>query len=136
MRLVRMAVPLVAFSWISIGRVEPTLIPVALTMLFLYSSIGQLVEMKRGKKLLGGRRILAPSAASTWPPGTSSATRCPKIPKRNTPAQWPSPGGVGDPAAILWIASFRTNMVINLIFGLATALFIFASSAKAAATKR
>ena len=128
--LVALAVPLVAFSWISIGRVEPTLIPVALSMLFLYGGIGQFVvamwEMKRGN-------TFAVTAFGTFGCFNLAAWyffsyALPKIPEKEHAAAialflavW------AIPAAILWIASFRTNMVINLIFGLATALFIFAA---------
>ena len=128
--LVALAVPLVAFSWISIGQVEPTLIPVVLSMLLLYGGIGQFVvamwEMKRGNTF--GVAAFGTFGCFNLAAWYFFSYGLPKIPEKEHPAALALFLAVwAIPALILWIASFRTTIVVNLIFGLATALFIFAA---------
>jgi len=128
--LAALSLPLAALSWINIGMAKPTAIPVVLTTLLAYGALGQLAvamwEVLRGN-------VFGVVAFGTF--GSFNLAlwyffsyQLPKIPAAQQPANLALFLGIwAIPAFILWVASFRTNLVINLIFMLATALFVVAA---------
>ena len=128
--LAALALPLAALSWINIGMAKPTAIPVVLTTILLYGGLGQL--------LVAGWEVLRGNVFGLVAFGTFGCFNLavwyfftyelPKIPVTQHPANLALFLGLwAIPASILWVASFRTNLVINLIFMLATALFVVAA---------
>lgn len=128
--LTALSLPLAALSWINIGMAKPTAIPVVITTLLAYGALGQLAvamwEVLRGNTFgVVAFGTFGCFNLALWYFLTQEA---PKIPAAQLPsnqalflAVW------AIPAFILWVASFKTNLVINLIFMLATALFILAA---------
>ena len=128
--LAALALPLAAFSWINIGFAKPTALPVVITTLLAYGALGQLAvamwEVLRGNMF--GVVAFGTFGSFNLALWYFLVHEVPKIP----PAQLPANQALflavwAIPAFILWMASFRTNLVINLIFMLATALFIVAA---------
>jgi len=128
--LAALALPLAAFSWINIGFAKPTALPVVITTLLAYGALGQLAvamwEVLRGNMF--GVVAFGTFGSFNLALWYFLVHEVPKIP----PAQLPANQALflavwAVPAFILWMASFRTNLVINLIFMLATALFIVAA---------
>ena len=128
--LAALALPLLAFSWINIGFAKPTALPVVITTLLAYGALGQLAvamwEVLRGNMF--GVVAFGTFGSFNLALWYFLVHEVPKIPLAQLPANqalflaiW------AIPAFILWMASFRTNLVINLIFMLATALFIVAA---------
>ncbi|HTT53367.1 MAG TPA: acetate uptake transporter [Streptosporangiaceae bacterium] len=128
--LAALSLPLAALSWINIGAMKPTAIPVVLTTLLLYGGLGQFVvamwEVLRGNTF--GVVAFGTFGCFNLALWYFFTYEMPKIPV----SQQPSNLGLflalwAIPAFILWIASLRTNLVVNLIFMLATALFVVAA---------
>ena len=109
---------------------KPTTIPVVLTTLLLYGGLGQFAvamwEMLRGNTFgVVAFGTFGCFNLSLWYFFTNEM---PKIPLAQQPANLALFLGLwAIPAFILWIASFKTTLVINLIFMLATVLFILAA---------
>ena len=128
--LAALSLPLAALSWINIGMAKPTTIPVVLTTLLLYGGLGQFAvamwEMLRGNTFgVVAFGTFGCFNLSLWYFFTNEM---PKIPPAQQPANLALFLGLwAIPAFILWIASFKTTLVINLIFMLATVLFILAA---------
>jgi uncharacterized protein len=128
--LTALAVPLLALSWINIGRVSPAVLPVVLTTILFYGGVGQFVvamwEMRRGNTFgavaFGTFGLFN---VSVWYYFTHALPAIPLTQQRNAAALFLGLWAI--PAFIVWIASFRTTLVVNLIFMLATALFILAA---------
>lgn len=128
--LTALALPLLAFSWINIGMAKPTAIPVVITTLLAYGALGQLAvamwEVLRGNMF--GVVAFGTFGCFNLALWYFLVHEVPKIPLAQLPANQALFLAVwAIPAFILWMASFRTNLVINLIFMLATALFILAA---------
>jgi uncharacterized protein len=128
--LAALSLPLAALSWINIGMAKPTAMPVVVTTLLLYGGLGQFVvamwEVLRGNTF--GVVAFGTFGCFNLALWYFFTYELPKIPV----SQQPSNIGLflalwAIPAFILWIASLRTNMVVNLIFMLATALFVVAA---------
>ena len=128
--LAALSLPLAALSWINIGMAKPTTIPVVLTTLLLYGGLGQFAvamwEMLRGNTFgVVAFGTFGCFNLSLW---YFFTFELPKIPPAQHPANLALFLGLwAIPAFILWIASFKTTLVINLIFMLATVLFILAA---------
>ena len=128
--LAALSLPLAALSWINIGMAKPTTIPVVLTTLLLYGGLGQFAvamwEMLRGNTFgVVAFGTFGCFNLSLW---YFFTFELPKIPLAQHPANLALFLGLwAIPAFILWIASFKTTLVINLIFMLATVLFILAA---------
>ena len=128
--LAALSLPLAALSWINIGMAKPTTIPVVLTTLLLYGGLGQFAvamwEMLRGNTFgVVAFGTFGCFNLSLW---YFFTVELPKIPPAQHPANLALFLGLwAIPAFILWIASFKTTVVINLIFMLATVLFILAA---------
>ena len=119
-----------AFSLINIGFVKPTALPVVITTLLAYGALGQLAvamwEVLRGNMF--GVVAFGTFGCFNLALWYFLVHEAPKIPLAQLPANQALFLAVwAIPAFILWMASFRTNLVINLIFMLATALFIVAA---------
>jgi uncharacterized protein len=128
--LAALSLPLAALSWINIGMAKPTAIPVVLTTLLAYGALGQLAvamwEVLRGNMF--GMVAFGTFGCFNLALWYFFSYQLPKIPVAQHPANLALFLGIwAIPAFILWVASFRTNLVINLIFMLATALFIVAA---------
>ena len=128
--LAALSLPLAALSWINIGMAKPTTIPVVLTTLLLYGGLGQFAvamwEVLRGNTFgVVAFGTFGCFNLSLW---YFFTYELPKIPLAQHPANLALFLGLwAIPAFILWIASFRTTLVINLIFMFATALFVVAA---------
>ena len=125
-----LSLPLAALSWINIGMVKPTAIPVVLTTILLYGGLGQFAvamwEMLRGNTF--GVVAFGTFGCFNLAVWYFFTYELPKIAPSQEPANLALFLGLwAIPAFILWIASFRTTLVINLIFMLATALFVVAA---------
>jgi succinate-acetate transporter protein len=128
--LTALALPLFAFSWINIGMIKAAAMPVVLTTILLYGGLGQVIvalwEVRRGNTFgVAAFGTFGCFNLSVWYFFTHAIKTIP-------PAQQPSSLALfialwAVPAFILWVASFRTTIVVNLIFMLATALFIAAA---------
>lgn len=128
--LTALALPLAALSLINIGFVSPVVIPVVLTTILFYGGVGQFAvamwEVRRGNSFgVVAFGTFGLFNVTVW---HFFSYQLPKIPPADHPtalalflALW------AVPAFILWLASFRTTLVVNLIFLLATALFILAA---------
>jgi len=128
--LAALALPLAALSWINIGYSKPTAIPVVLTTLLVYGALGQFAvamwEVLRGNMF--GVVAFGTFGCFNLALWHFFTYQMPKI----SPSARPSDlalflGLWAIPAFILWVASLRTTLVINLIFMLATALFVVAA---------
>ena len=125
-----LSLPLAALSWINIGMAKPTTIPVVLTTLLLYGGLGQFAvamwEVLRGNMF--GVVAFGTFGCFNLALWYFFTYEMPKIPAAQQPANLALFLGLwAIPAFILWIASFRTTLVINLIFMFATALFAVAA---------
>ena len=128
--LAALSLPLAALSWINIGMAKPTTIPVVLTTLLLYGGLGQFAvamwEVLRGNTF--GVVAFGTFGCFNLALWYFFTYELPKIPLAQHPANLALFLGLwAIPAFILWIASFKTTLVINLIFMLATALFVVAA---------
>ncbi len=128
--LAALSLPLAALSWINIGMSKPTAIPVVLTTLLVYGALGQLAvamwEVLRGNTF--GVVAFGTFGCFNLALWYFFTYELPKIPVAQHPANMALFLGLwAIPAFILWVASLRTNLVINLIFMLATALFVVAA---------
>jgi uncharacterized protein len=128
--LTALSLPLAALSWINIGMAKPTAITVVLATLLAYGALGQLAvamwEVLRGNVF--GVVAFGTFGCFNLALWYFFSYQLPKIPAGQRPADLALFLGIwAIPAFILWVASFRTNLVINLIFMLATALFVVAA---------
>ena len=128
--LAALSLPLAALSWINIGMAKPTAIPVVLATLLAYGALGQLAvamwEVLRGNVF--GVVAFGTFGCFNLALWYFLSYQLPKVPPAQQPANLALFLGIwAIPAFILWVASFRTNLVINLIFMLATALFVVAA---------
>jgi succinate-acetate transporter protein len=128
--LAALALPLFALSWINIGQAKPTLIPVVLTTILLYGGIGQFVvamwEVRRGNSFgVAAFGTFGLFNISVWYFFTHALPTIPVADHASALALFLALWAV--PAFLLWVASLRTTLVVNLIFGLATVLFVLAA---------
>ena len=128
--LAALSLPLFALSWINIGQAKPTLLPVVLTTILLYGGIGQFVvamwEVRRGNSFgVAAFGTFGLFNVSVWYFFTHALPTIPPADHRSALALFLGLWAV--PAFILWVASLRTTLVVNMIFGLATILFILAA---------
>jgi succinate-acetate transporter protein len=125
-----LALPLFALSLINIGLVKATAMPVVFTTLLFYGGLGQAAvaiwEVRRNNPFavvafgtFGCFNIAAWYFMTEQLPGIPAAD--------HDTALALSMGVWAIPAALLWIASFRTTRVVNIIFMLATVLLTVAA---------
>jgi succinate-acetate transporter protein len=128
--LTALSLPLLALSLINIGAVTATALPVFLTTALIFGGVGQFVvamwEVRRGNTFgVVAFGTFGCFNLAVWYFFNFGLTKVP-------PADHPSALALflwlwAIPALILWVASFRTTLVVNLIFLLATALFVVAA---------
>ncbi len=128
--LTALALPLAALSWINIGFADKSNVPVVLASLLLYGGLGQLIvalwETRRGNMF--GTVAFGTFGCfnlALWYFLTYGLEEIPKAQHATAMALFMAVWAI--PAAILWVASFRTTVVTNVIFMLATVLFIVAA---------
>jgi succinate-acetate transporter protein len=128
--LTALALPLFALSWINIGMMEHSNVPVVLASLLFYGGLGQLIvalwETRRGNMF--GTVAFGTFGCfnlALWYFLSYGMEEIPKAQHGGAMALFLAVWAV--PAAILWVASFRTTVVTNVIFLLATALFVVAA---------
>jgi uncharacterized protein len=128
--LLALSIPLLALSWINIGMIKPTAMPVVLATILLYGGLGQFVVAMWAVRLGNTFAVAAFGTfacfnISFWYFFTHGLVT---IPPAAQPAALALFLGIwAIPAFILFVASFRTTLVVFLIFGLATVLFIVAA---------
>jgi len=128
--LAALSVPLFALSWINIGMIKATAIPVVLATILLYGGLGQFAvamwEMRRGNTFgVAAFGTFGCFNFAVWYYFTFGLPSTPPAAHAGSLALFLGIWAV--PAFILWIASLRTTLVVSLIFGLATVLFIVAA---------
>ena len=128
--LAALSLPLFALSWINIGQAKATVLPVVLTTILLYGGIGQFVvamwEVRRGNTFgVAAFGTFGLFNVSVWYFFTHALGTIPPADRPSALALFLALWAV--PAFILWVASLRTTLVVSLIFGLATVLFVLAA---------
>jgi uncharacterized protein len=128
--LIALSVPLIALSWINIGKGSLLSLPVVFTTMLFYGGIGQFVvamwEVRRNNMFgVAAFGTFGLFNVSVWYFFTKGLPTIPAAGRPGALALFMAVWAI--PAFILWVASLRTNMVITLIFGLATILFIVAA---------
>ena len=136
--LTALALPLLALSLINIGWLSPVNIPVVLTTILIYGGVGQFVtsmwEVRRGNSFgVAAFGTFGLFNVAVW---HFLSFELPKIP----PAQQGEASAFfiglwAIPALVLFIAALRTTLVVSIIFGLATLLFVFAAWGDASGTQ-
>jgi uncharacterized protein len=128
--LTALSLPLLALSLINIGAVKPTTLPVFLTTALIFGGLAQFVvamwEVRRGNTFgVVAFGTFGCFNLAVWYFFNFGLT---KIPSADHAAALELFLGLwAIPAFILWVASFRTTLVVNLIFMLATVLFVVAA---------
>jgi succinate-acetate transporter protein len=128
--LTALSLPLLALSLINIGAVTATALPVFLTTALIFGGIGQFVvamwEVRRGNTFgVVAFGTFGCFNIAVWYFFNFGLKEIP--PADHATALELFLGLWTIPAFILWVASFRTTLVVNLIFLLATVLFVAAA---------
>jgi len=128
--LTALSLPLLALSLINIGAVKPTALPVFLTTALIFGGIAQFVvamwEVRRGNTFgVVAFGTFGCFNLAVWYFFNFGLKEIP--PADHAAALELFLGLWAIPAFILWVASFRTTLVVNLIFMLATMLFVVAA---------
>jgi hypothetical protein len=128
--LVALSIPLLALSWINIGAIKPTAMPVVLATILLYGGLGQFVVAMWSVRTGNTFAVAAFGTfgcfnLSVWYFFTYGLAKIPPAAQASSLALFLGIWAI--PALIFFIASFRTSLVVFLIFGLATVLFILSA---------
>src|SRR4051794_21979807 len=128
--LAALALPAMALGLINVGVTSATAIPVVLTTILFYGGIGQLLvamwEVARGSTF--GAMAFGTFGCfniAFWHFFSYNLGKIPEAEHAGALALFLGLWAV--PALLLWIASFRTTLVINAIFLLATLLLTIAA---------
>jgi succinate-acetate transporter protein len=128
--LAALALPLFALSLINLGLVKATAMPVVFATLLFYGGLGQAAvaiwEVRRNNTF--GVVAFGTFGAFNLAAWYFLTEQLPGIPAADHPTALALFMGIwAIPAALLWIASFRTTRVVNTIFALATVLLTVAA---------
>lgn len=128
--LTALALPLFALSLINLGLIKATAMPVVFTTLLFYGGLGQAAvaiwEVRRNNMF--GVVAFGTFGCFNLAAWYFMTEQLPGVPVADHPTALALFMGVwAIPAALLWIASFRTTRVVNTIFGLATVLLTVAA---------